>query len=297
MEFTEEKNQDFIISQKFFEGLNEKIKGKKFYFNLNFFSIELELKENLYGIFEKKFKNKKEKVNFSPIILNANISSLKKENLSNREYNINFYEKGKNLIFSSPNFSAITNLEDLKKTKLAIFNLEEKIYADEIENFLRVYSALILKNFNSFLLHSSAVLIKDSALVFFGPSGAGKSTIAKIFKKEGFKTLSDDLNVLNYNNFVKIFSSPFLSEIKEVEKGIFPVKKIFYLKKDKKNFIEKIPKISQKAYLISCIPVLNFIKYYQEEIFNIVSNVTDKIEVEVLHFKKDMEVIRWLQLI
>lgn len=48
----------------------------------------------------------------------------------------------------------------------------------------------------SVVLHASAVLVNDRAVLFCGPSGAGKSTLCAALGKRGYAMLSDDLCVL-----------------------------------------------------------------------------------------------------
>lgn len=283
------------IDEIFFKNLKEKYKGIDFYFSLGFFSINLKLSEGVFDIFSKKFKNKKNKLFVEPEIFKSPINNFNYLIGNPAIYNITFKENKNKLIFYAYNFASILNLKKQSNCILALGQEKNEIIANEIENFLRVYSSIILPKFNSFLFHSSAVLTKKGAFVFFGNSGAGKSTIANIFKSENFKVLSDDLNILILKNGLQVTSSPFLSEIDQAEEGIFPVKKIFYLKKDKENFIEKITTLQQRAYLFASIPVLNSMKFYQNEIFLKVSEIINYNEVNILHFKKDKEIIKCLQ--
>ncbi|HEY1607247.1 MAG TPA: hypothetical protein VGF77_16790 [Allosphingosinicella sp.] len=46
------------------------------------------------------------------------------------------------------------------------------------------------------VIHASAVLVGDSAILFCGASGAGKSTLAAALGERGYPMLSDDLSVL-----------------------------------------------------------------------------------------------------
>jgi hypothetical protein len=283
------------IDEKFFENLNEKIKGKEFYFSLGFFSIKLNLKKDVFYILSKKFENKRGEFFVEPEAYKSPIDNFKYKSGRPEFYSIDFIENGRKLIFYAYNFASMIDLKNTDKAFIAIGKTDAKTLSSEIENFLRVYSGLILPKFNSFLFHSSSVVIGKSAYVFFGLSGAGKSTIANIFKDEGFPVLSDDLNILIFKDGLKIMASPYLSEIDKAEEGIYPIKKFFYLKKDKKNYIEKISPLTQRAYIYSSLPVLNSIKFFQEEIFFTISNIIKLKEVEVLHFKKDKEVVKWLQ--
>lgn len=56
--------------------------------------------------------------------------------------------------------------------------------------------AYLLQYHGYLVLHGSAVLINNSAVVFSGDSGAGKSTIASALVKQGYPLLTDDVVVI-----------------------------------------------------------------------------------------------------
>ncbi len=56
-----------------------------------------------------------------------------------------------------------------------------------------------------FLLHGSAVLIKNQASVFIGTPGAGKSTTVAAYAHEGFTVLSDDMVAIKFDSNNKPF--------------------------------------------------------------------------------------------
>lgn len=295
MEYSKRKAGKLILEEKFFKDLKDPYKGEDYYFSLGFFSIKLKLRKKVLSILSKKFKDKKGDFFVEPKVFKSPLRHFKYKKGNPETYTIDFIEKGEKLIFFAYNFAALIDLKNLEDAILAIGDIDEETLSGEIENFLRVYSGLILPKYKAFLFHSSAVLTEKGALVFFGPSSAGKSTIANIFKNEGFKVLSDDLNILYLKKGLEVMPSPFLSEVDRAEEGIFPVQRIFYLKKDKENFIEKASSLSQRAYLYSSLPVLNTLKFFQKEIFSIISDIIKLKEVEVLHFKKDKEIIKWLR--
>lgn len=295
MENLEKENGKFKLDKNFFENLNGPYEGEEYYFSLGFFSIKLKLKKRVLEILSKKFKEKKGDFFVEPKIYRSPVKHFKYKTGNPEIYNINFIEEDENLIFFAYNFGSLLNLKDLTNVTLALGDVEEDILAGEIENFLRVYSALLLPKYKAFLFHSSAALTDKGAYVFFGPSSAGKSTMANLFKNEGFKILSDDINILFFKDGIEVMASPFLSEVEIAEEGIFPVERIFYLKKDVENYVEKVSPLSQQAYLFSSFPVLNTLKFFHKEIFTLVSNIIKLKEVEVLHFKKDKEIVKWLK--
>ena len=59
--------------------------------------------------------------------------------------------------------------------------------------------AYVLQYHDYLVLHGSAVLINDKAIIFSGQSGAGKSTIAAAFARKGYSVLTDDMVALKYS--------------------------------------------------------------------------------------------------
>lgn len=295
MEYFKREKGKLILEENFFQSLKEPYEGEDFYFSLGFFSIKLKLRREVLNILSKKFENREGGFSVKPKIFKSPLRDFKYKKGNPEIYTIDFIEKREKLIFFAYNFAAIVDLKNLEDATLAIGNIDDETLSGEIENFLRIYSGLILPKYKAFLFHSSAVLTEKGVFVFFGPSSAGKSTLANLFKNEGFKVLSDDLNILLLKKGLEVMASPFLSEVEKAEGGIFPVQKIFYLKKDDKNFIEKASSLSQQAYLFSSFPVLNTLKFFHKEIFSIISDIIKLKEVEVLHFKKDKEIVKWLK--
>ncbi|MCR9192012.1 MAG: hypothetical protein NXI01_05060 [Gammaproteobacteria bacterium] len=69
-----------------------------------------------------------------------------------------------------------------------------------LNNWLKgTVMAYILQYHGYLVLHGSAVLIKDSAVIFSGQSGAGKSTLANAFLQKRYPCITDDLVVLKQN--------------------------------------------------------------------------------------------------
>ncbi len=51
-------------------------------------------------------------------------------------------------------------------------------------------------------MHANAIRFGDSAVIFSGPSGVGKSTTAAIFHQMGYQILTDDVCIINQENYV-----------------------------------------------------------------------------------------------
>lgn len=60
--------------------------------------------------------------------------------------------------------------------------------------------AYMLQYHGYLVLHGSAVLINEHAVIFSGQSGAGKSTLASAFTQNGYLFITDDLVVIKQNH-------------------------------------------------------------------------------------------------
>lgn len=100
---------------------------------------------------------------------------------------------------------------------------------------------LLSKN-KGFLLHGSANLINNSAIIYLGISGTGKSTIIKLLKKK-YIPLADDTVIIKKNNKKWWFyQPPFIEKehwIVRKQQG-YPLAKVFILKKTPYVNIQKI---------------------------------------------------------
>jgi len=178
---------------------------------------------------------------------------------------------------------------------LALAPASESDLQTEVENFLRIFTAVLLVREGAFLLHSSAAVVGREAYVFFGHSGAGKSTSALLFKDAGHRVLSDDLNILCERDgrwFVQ--ASPYVSEVRRVEPGLFPVRRLFFLFKSRDNRIQAVPLPLQMAYLLSNIVVVNGIPGLYAPLIEVLNRLLPRLPVEALHFRNDKEFVPWI---
>lgn len=210
------------------------------------------------------------------------------------EYRIDFVEQGDYLSFYA--YYAAARLHLGSGTAVAALGSgAEPHLPGEVENLLRILSSALLVGDEAFLLHSSAVVTPEGALVFVGHSGAGKSTSALMFQEAGHPVLSDDLNILcRRNGRWEVQASPFLSEVKRVLPGRHPIRTLFFLFQDRDNFIVEPPAASRMAYIYSNLVVVNGIPGLCPEIFNLLGDLTRSVPVRGLHFKKDKELVPWL---
>ena len=105
--------------------------------------------------------------------------------------------------FGKINTGAILNWESIGKFRITEGNriVYQNLGADE--GTLRLFllsevMGIVLYQRGYFLLHASAVQIKDKAIVFMGVPGAGKSTTATAFGKAGNTILTDDLVAIKF---------------------------------------------------------------------------------------------------
>jgi hypothetical protein len=141
---------------------------------------------------------------------------------------------------------------DLNNNKIREkFCIKYKIDFKDLDFLIRCFISFFLFDKGIFLLHGSALANKDFAYVFIGPSGSGKTTILKIGKKRGFVPMADDTSIIykNSNNFYiipSVFDKTCGSNF--IHKK-FKLKKIFFIKKNIKNYLEEI-NLFKKVILI-----------------------------------------------
>ena len=211
------------------------------------------------------------------------------------DYHIVFLQAPSALEFYAYHFAGRIPL-DGGEPVLALGEAAEDHLITEVENFLRVYAAFLLLREQAFLLHSSAAVVEGEAVVFFGHSGAGKSTSALLCQEAGHPVLSDDLNILcERGGRWCVQASPFISEIKSVQPGLFPVRRLFFLYKAKQNGIDSVPRPLQMAYLFSNLVVVNAIPGLHGDIVRVLDRLLPQVPVTALHFKNDKEFVPWLR--
>lgn len=136
-----------------------------------------------------------------------------------------------------------------KYEKLRRLQNRIECYIKYFPQFVFLMSGIIqhLLGKGGFLLHASAVIINNKAILFFGPSGAGKSTIIRLLSNN-IKPISDDgVYIKEDNGQFYVYQTPFKDENNIIEKTNkrFPLGAICYLKKD--NIFE-IKEIQNKQY-------------------------------------------------
>ncbi|HSH67770.1 MAG TPA: hypothetical protein VLB84_18660, partial [Bacteroidia bacterium] len=104
-------------------------------------------------------------------------------------------------IFGSILFNNIFNYRQHKKNGRLDVILPLSYIDWEIDNILKLYFSGISLNHNVLLIHASAIIKDNKAVLFTGPSGAGKSTISSLSQ---YEVIHDDIiaiSILEDNRF------------------------------------------------------------------------------------------------
>lgn len=208
-------------------------KSVYFVFYLNYHSKFLSYIKNRYKAFVVENLSLS-RVSYYNVVLNKKISIC--EECKDKE------------ILVIPNFEFIKICFSLDKKLFCFFCYKNKYLFDSV---LRVIYSIVLSKHKGFLLHSAGIIEKNGCLFYVGPTNSGKSTLAKNFSPKYI--LSDELCpvIVNKNNQVLCWKSPFYSEVK-VEYGFInflKLKKIYFLLGFSEN--KKILKLDKKeAFLL-----------------------------------------------
>jgi len=171
---------------------------------------------------------------------------------------------------------------DLKKKEAEISPFFNFTFFDF---FFRHLFGLVLPSFNGFMLHASSVAKDGRGYIFAGESGSGKSTIIKLSKS--FQPLADDSTIIRRvrKNFF-VFASPF-SEKEKIERknSFFPLGGIYFLVKDKKNYLNKLsPNLVLEKLIVNVWPYLS--NEFLKQAFPLLTQAAEKIPGYTLNFKK-----------
>lgn len=171
----------------------------------------------------------------------------------------------------------------LKKGRFILF---PNIYS--LDSFLRVFlSIFLIVKLNGFLMHASAIKLKDTGLVFTGPSGAGKSTIVTL--KENLHILSDEIiAVRKYNGSFYVYGTPFMSKfVFGGSNDKAALKSIFFLEKSKCN--KKLPVNGMQA-IKKMLPNILFFgrdKTINSDLLDLIEDLVKNSKLYDLLFRKD----------
>ena len=221
----------------------------------------------------KKTKSNKDKIKIYMRVIN------KKEFYSKKP---KFYKgKNGNLYFKSFTHSGFINPDSLE----GFFNLKSSKHSLSTFYFiLRSFSSI----FKLFVLHSSCIIYKNKAYLFFGKSGSGKSTIAKKFKRK-FTMLDDEANYIAFkNNNFNVYLPFFHSGSKKDSQDLFyKIKAVYLLKHHKENLIKLISlneKLNEIWYNNICEKLLG--KKENERKMDLLLKFISSVDINELSFRK-----------
>lgn len=218
------------------------------------------------------------------------IFSLTQENKKNNNFRINI--KNGKIFVTKGNSQGII---DLSLTYGDFFYLKNNY---DFDSFLRIlYSLLIVKN-KGLLLHAASFLKENKGYLFCGKEETGKSTIIKI-TKEIYSPLTDEISLIKEKKGkYYIYSTPFWGELQEAqikEKNVNKeIKAIYFLNKDKKNFVKPL---TLKKALLKLVPnIVWFTKAnkFTLQTFNHCIDLLSKVKSFDLHFLPDTSFLKYI---
>lgn len=167
--------------------------------------------------------------------------------------------------------------------RIAHLQLLNRNPVESLDIFLRNLYTVLLLNEQGLVLHAAGIVRKRGAYIFFGTSGSGKTTVARFSSR--YSILSDD------QVFIKQINGSFRAcPVRDGKvfngAGPFSIAGLFYLVKDKKVFLRKMP-ISQALAKIITIPNLPQELIPFEELLNRFAQLLEAIPCFELHFLPD----------
>lgn len=128
------------------------------------------------------------------------------------------------------------------------------------ENFLRIVFAYRLLAEDGVLLHSAGVAAAGRAYLFFGRSGAGKSTLAGLSEAAGHDVLSDELNLVSWQDErPTVEALPFAGDFNQRcrPRQAFELGGLFLLAKSPREERRPLSPARALAELAACAPFVN----------------------------------------
>ena len=141
---------------------------------------------------------------------------------------------------NSTQFLSMTPLNNNNEQGVLEFRVASSSPADFFWLMIQVClrCALAMKQPPDLMLHASGVIHEGMAYLFTGASGAGKSTVCKLLAPEpAFTILHDEVVAVSHKeNTFHAWSTPFRGEMPAKYHCGAPLRAIFFLKQDVKNY-------------------------------------------------------------
>lgn len=180
----------------------------------------------------------------------------------------------------APGFEAVIDLAARRAT------LRAHPQADlaDVAYFVRTAFALSAFAQGALLFHSTGVVHRECAFVFFGLSGSGKTTAARLSRPR--PVLNDDLVLLCYNDGEwRACATPFgLRRHPEVISA--PLRAFLRLRKALEDRIEPLPSAMAKAELLANSPVVNADPLRVPLLMDLLDTILTEIPACALYFRK-----------
>jgi hypothetical protein len=163
-------------------------------------------------------------------------------------------------------------------------------FVEAVENLFRILVAYRILEAGGILLHSAALADSEGAHVFPGRSGSGKSTLSHLALTEGWKVLSDDLNVVvpKDETFV-VEQVPFAGELgRAVRSGrSFPLKAIYRVRKSDEDGLRRIRPAEALGTMLAASPNVNRDPYRSERAETLLTKIAGAYPAYELSFSLD----------
>lgn len=162
-------------------------------------------------------------------------------------------------------------------------------FINVIENVLRPLLAWRLVEAGGLLLHSCGVVIGGRSFLFVGRSGAGKSTVAGLALERGHRVLSDDLNVLEFEDGAwRSRRLPFAGTHQgAADSQAYPVAGLVRLQQAPEHRIEPATSAALFGLALTAAPFVNTIDGLKEPLEAVALRLAEDLPGWVLSFRKD----------
>ncbi len=185
----------------------------------------------------------------------------------------------------------LARLELAASERLTVWSLREptRVFAEMVENALRVMSAYRLLAAGGCLLHGAALVVDGSAHVFVGRSGAGKSTLALLGRDEGGEVVSDDLAaIVPVPGGFEVVTAPFAGELRLVGRPgrRYPLTSVNRLAKGPGHSWRELPTAAAAGAMAACAPFVNVDPHRAPRLLEVVETLAREVATGELTFAR-----------
>lgn len=200
---------------------------------------------------------------------------------------------GSRLSVRGRTFLANADLADMldRPVLLGVIDWPEGFH-ESLSNLCRLVMGLGAFAEGTLLLHSSVVIMKGRAILFYGHSGAGKSTVGRLALEAGFDVASDDLNLVCVKGAERAVVQAFPwsgSYGPRFWRSIpaYPLWAVVQLEKSDENRLQLLPRARALSSLCSCAPFMNTEPDLYGRLFDILETLVGQVPAYRLEFRRD----------